>query len=102
MGRPEAPSASTFVSGAVSGVVSRTCVAPLDRLSTLQQVGCRATATAASSVSALGALYRRHGFAALFQGNTANAVRVPRLLHRHSRHPNRRPARRLPRLPHCA
>lgn len=71
------PSLSTdvFVSGALAGVVSRTVVAPLDRVKTLLQVGRPRMLAAEGTLATMRLLYREGGMLSLFMGNTANTVK---------------------------
>lgn len=74
-----ASDSAVFLSGAVSGVVSRTATAPLDRLKMLMQVSSGAGGAGGGPdgvVSGLRGIYQRGGFFSFFQGNTANVIKV--------------------------
>ena len=58
---------TTFVSGAVAGVISRTATAPLDRLKTMQMAGGSSAVASETTAGALTVMYREGGHAALFQ-----------------------------------
>eukprot|EP01065_Artemidia_motanka_P032017 TRINITY_DN3902_c3_g1_i2.p1 TRINITY_DN3902_c3_g1~~TRINITY_DN3902_c3_g1_i2.p1 ORF type:complete len:374 (+),score=36.81 TRINITY_DN3902_c3_g1_i2:146-1267(+) len=74
----------TVAAGAVAGVVSRTCTAPLDRLKTLivlrdpfkgtQRV--RMSATNAGVLDGLRLIYQEGGLVSFWRGNLANCVKV--------------------------
>ena len=67
---------TTFVSGAMAGMVSRTATAPLDRLKTLAQAGCSRPATSSPNLAgAVRLMYREGGMLALYQGNSANVLK---------------------------
>ncbi|KAH9254743.1 hypothetical protein BASA81_007294 [Batrachochytrium salamandrivorans] len=78
----KAPTApwKTLTAGGVAGIVSRTCVSPLERLKILYQVqhitGHDAKAKYTTPVQALGTILREEGVAGYFRGNGANCVRV--------------------------
>lgn len=78
----KAPTApwKTLTAGGVAGIVSRTCVSPLERLKILYQVqhitGHDAKAKYTTPVQALGKILREEGVAGYFRGNGANCVRV--------------------------
>ena len=82
-GRLRASDSAVFIAGAVSGVVSRTATAPLDRLKMLMQVSSYGRENSAVTsyrpdgvVSGLRGIYRKGGFLAFYQGNTANVIKV--------------------------
>ena len=63
---------TSFVSGALAGVVSRTCVAPLDRLNTILQSGRSCAVSGSRSVlEGVQVMYRGGGVQCMFQGNSA-------------------------------
>ena len=67
---------TSFVSGALAGVVSRTCVAPLDRLNTILQSGRSCAVSGSRSVlEGVQVMYRGGGVQCMFQGNSANTLK---------------------------
>ncbi|KAK1632331.1 hypothetical protein QYE76_006646 [Lolium multiflorum] len=68
--------AREMLAGGVAGVVAKTAVAPLGRLKLLRRVGGAPGAEAEGAVRTLVGIYRREGFAGLYRGNGANALRV--------------------------
>lgn len=65
----------TLMSGAVAGVVSRTCTAPMDRLKVLMQASSAATGPS-GVFSGLASIYREGGWKAFFRGNGTNVIKV--------------------------
>lgn len=66
-----------FLAGAVAGVVSRTCTAPLERLKILYQVDyAHAGVRPPNIYSGLTGIYNRDGFRGLFRGNLTNIVKA--------------------------
>lgn len=72
--RPAWPSWPTFLAGAVAGVVSRTAVAPLERIKLLFQM--RSLPRGTSISSALLTIYRENGVRGFFISNLSNVVRI--------------------------
>ena len=74
------PAVRTLIAGGVAGVVSRTAVAPLERVKILLQVqGLSAqgqTPHHTSLARSLRELWRTEGMLGLYKGNTVNCVRV--------------------------
>ena len=90
-----ASDSAVFIAGAISGVVSRTATAPLDRLKMLMQVGGDSAAAAAGGggnrggagravtafrpdgvLSGMRLIYKKGGFISFYQGNTANVIKA--------------------------
>ena len=71
---------SSFLSGGLAGVISRTCVAPLERLKILQQVqfitGHDEKPKYVTQVQALKLIYKEEGMKGYFRGNFSNCIRV--------------------------
>ena len=66
----------SLLAGGIAGGVSRTAVAPLERLKILQQVA-GSTTTAYNGVwSGLSHIWRTEGVAGMFKGNGANCIRI--------------------------
>ena len=61
----------TLAAGALSGAVSRTCTAPVDRLKVLMQTGA-----ADGIVSGLRAMYADGGLMSLWRGNGINVLKI--------------------------
>ena len=59
------------ISGGVAGAVAKTCVAPLERIKLLNQVG-----QSAGIAATCNKVIRNEGFAALWRGNTVNVIRM--------------------------
>ena len=65
-----------FVAGGFAGVISRTCIAPIERVKILYQVQ-RGTAAAGSSGLELAQnIWKHEGVLAFWKGNTAGVIRV--------------------------
>jgi solute carrier family 25 phosphate transporter 23/24/25/41 len=63
-----------FLSGAFSGIVSRSATAPFDRLKTIMQASTNASSS--GIMNGLREIYVSGGWRAFFQGNGANVIKV--------------------------
>jgi len=68
--------AKSLVAGGVAGGVSRTAVAPLERLKILQQVAGSTTEAYNGVARGLTHIWRTEGVAGMFKGNGANCIRI--------------------------
>ena len=78
MGKEKTHPTEYFVAGGIAGVVSRTCIAPVERVKILYQIG-RGNGSSAGSSSGLTLarnILRDEGVAAFWKGNSAAVVRV--------------------------
>lgn len=66
----------SLLAGGVAGGVSRTAVAPLERLKILQQVAGSTTKAYNGVWSGLSHIWRTEGVAGMFKGNGANCIRI--------------------------
>ena len=64
-----------FVAGGIAGVVSRTCIAPIERVKILRQIG-KAGSSSESGLALAQGILRNEGWTAFWKGNTAAVVRV--------------------------
>ena len=81
MGKEQASPAEYFVAGGFAGVVSRTCIAPIERVKILYQISSSTGGTSAAHSSASGLtlakdILNNEGVKAFWKGNTAAVVRV--------------------------
>ena len=65
-----------LIAGGIAGVVSRTCIAPIERVKILFQIQSRAGGGGGSWLHMPGAILREEGARAFWKGNTAACVRV--------------------------
>ena len=63
-----------FVAGGIAGVVSRTAIAPIERVKILYQVSRASVST--SWLQLAPRIWREEGFLSFWKGNTAAVVRV--------------------------
>jgi len=68
--------AKSLFAGGIAGGVSRTAVAPLERLKILQQVHGRAATEYATVYRGLGTILQKDGVRGFFIGNGANCIRI--------------------------
>ena len=66
----------SLVAGGVAGGVSRTAVAPLERLKILQQVAGSTTTAYNGVLTGLTHIMRTEGMVGMFKGNGANCIRI--------------------------
>ena len=66
-----------FVAGGIAGVVSRTAIAPIERVKILYQVSRASVST--SWLQLAPQIWREEGFLSFWKGNTAAVVRVYRI-----------------------
>ena len=66
----------SLVAGGVAGGVSRTAVAPLERLKILQQVAGSTTTAYNGVARGLAHIMKTEGMAGMFKGNGANCIRI--------------------------
>ncbi|QCD91713.1 solute carrier family 25 [Vigna unguiculata] len=66
----------SLIAGGVAGGVSRTAVAPLERLKILQQVQNRQNIKYNGTVQGLKYIWKTEGFRGLFKGNGTNCARI--------------------------
>ena len=66
----------SLFAGGVAGGVSRTAVAPLERLKILQQVAGSSTAVYNGVWGGLGHIWKTEGVRGMFKGNGANCIRI--------------------------
>ena len=76
----ETPAAQSLLAGGIAGIISRTTVAPLERVKILFQVQALSAQGAplkhTSVLRSLIDMYRAGGIIGMWKGNTANCVRV--------------------------
>ena len=76
----ETPAAQSLLAGGVAGIISRTTVAPLERVKILFQVQALSAQGAplkhTTVLRSLIDMYRAGGIIGMWKGNTANCVRV--------------------------
>jgi len=65
-----------FVAGGIAGVVSRTCIAPIERVKILFQITHRTAANTGGFMHIAPQILREEGALAFWKGNTAAVVRV--------------------------
>jgi solute carrier family 25 phosphate transporter 23/24/25/41 len=70
---PYIDSAKVFIAGGLSGAVSRTCTAPLERLKIMYQVS---RDKSPSVITGLKQMYQQDGARGLFRGNLTNILKV--------------------------
>lgn len=63
-----------MISGATAGVISRTAVAPIERVIIMQQT--RISYVGSGVVSMIAEMWKKEGVVALFKGNKANCLRI--------------------------
>ena len=66
----------SLLAGGIAGGVSRTAVAPLERLKILQQVAGSSTKAYNGVWGGLGHIWRTEGVKGMFKGNGANCIRI--------------------------
>ena len=63
-----------FVAGGIAGMVSRTCIAPIERVKIIYQVAKKGQMT--NYFSVLPDLLKKEGFFSLWKGNSTAVIRV--------------------------
>ena len=71
---PAAQGAKLVFAGAVAGILSRTCCAPIEMVSTVMM--CRGTAASGSMIGELSKTWKQEGLKGMFKGNGANCLKV--------------------------
>ncbi len=66
----------SLLAGGIAGGVSRTAVAPLERLKILQQVAGSSTSNYNGVMKGLSHIWRTEGINGMFKGNGANCIRI--------------------------